>query len=69
MTVNTFTMTKTEFAKALKALGLSRASQLTAKRLALSIRQIQRLLTGKQQVTAQTELLLKYIKRFGFIDD
>jgi len=57
--INTFTMTKTEYLKALKALGLGPASKATVEALGVSIRQIQRLAAGDQRIPKQTELLLR----------
>ena len=57
-------MTKAQYLKALKKLGLTIASKETAKRLGLSVRQCQRIAHGEADVPAYVSLLLEmYLKQ------
>lgn len=58
-------MTKREFLAVLKELHLGTASKSTVRALGVSVSQVQRLASGRQKVSRQTELLLHMYRKHG----
>jgi plasmid maintenance system antidote protein VapI len=59
------TMTRKEYLAALDKLRLGIASKATAEALGLSLRQIQRLAAGEQDISGSVERLLKMYLKHG----